>query len=63
VRSGELRVARFDGRNVWPVREDLLAYIDATYEKTAERIASVNPGRRYCFGGLAPAPEQTEGRK
>lgn len=41
VRSGELRAAQFGGRGVWRVREDdLAAYIDAAYEKTAERIAS-----------------------
>ncbi|MFE4230141.1 helix-turn-helix domain-containing protein [Arthrobacter sp. NPDC056886] len=41
VRSGELRAAQFGGRNVWRVREDdLLAYIDAAYEKTAHRIAA-----------------------
>lgn len=41
VRSGELRAAQFGGRGIWRVREDdLLAYIDAAYEKTAERIAS-----------------------
>ncbi|WP_371419114.1 helix-turn-helix domain-containing protein [Pseudarthrobacter sp. NamE5] len=41
VKSGELRAAQFGGRNVWRVREDdLAAFIDAAYEKTAERIAS-----------------------
>jgi excisionase family DNA binding protein len=41
VRSGELRAAQFGGRNVWRVREDdLIAYVDAAYAKTAERIAS-----------------------
>jgi excisionase family DNA binding protein len=41
VRSGELRAAQFGGRGVWRVREDdLEAYIDAAYEKTAERIAN-----------------------
>ncbi|GAA2130898.1 hypothetical protein GCM10009825_12190 [Arthrobacter humicola] len=41
VRSGELRAAQFGGRNVWRVREDdLLAYIEAAYEKTAHRIAA-----------------------
>jgi len=41
VRNGELRAAQFGGRGVWRVREDdLEAYIDAAYEKTAERIAS-----------------------
>jgi excisionase family DNA binding protein len=41
VRSGELRAAQFGGRGVWRVREDdLRAYIDAAYEKTAERIAA-----------------------
>jgi excisionase family DNA binding protein len=41
VRSGELRAVQFGGRGVWRVREDdLRAYIDAAYEKTAERIAS-----------------------
>lgn len=33
--------SRQDNRGVWRVREDdLAAYIDAAYEKTAERIAS-----------------------
>ncbi len=41
VNSGELRAAQFGGRGVWRVREDdLAAYIDAAYAKTAERIAS-----------------------
>ena len=41
VRSGELRAAQFGGRSVWRVREDdLEAYINAAYAKTAERIAS-----------------------
>lgn len=41
VRSGELRAAQFGGRGVWRVREDdLLAYIEAAYEKTAHRIAA-----------------------
>ncbi|MGO4235943.1 helix-turn-helix domain-containing protein [Pseudarthrobacter sp. YAF2] len=41
VRSGELRAATFGPRGIWRVREDdLAAYIDAAYEKTAERIAS-----------------------
>lgn len=41
VRSGELRAAQFGGRGVWRVRQDdLAAYIDAAYAKTAERIAS-----------------------
>ena len=41
VRSGDLRAAQFGGRNVWRVREDdLEAYINAAYAKTAERIAS-----------------------
>ena len=41
VRNGELRAAQFGGRNVWRVREDdLEAYINAAYAKTAERIAS-----------------------
>lgn len=41
VKSGELRAAQFGGRNVWRVRQDdLEAYIEAAYEKTAERIAS-----------------------
>jgi excisionase family DNA binding protein len=40
VRSGELKAAQFGG-GVWRVRQDdLLAYIDAAYTKTAERIAS-----------------------
>jgi excisionase family DNA binding protein len=41
VRSGELRAAQFGGRGVWRVREDdLLAYIEAAYEKTARRIVA-----------------------
>jgi excisionase family DNA binding protein len=41
VKSGELRAAQFGGRGIWRVREDdLAAYIEAAYEKTAERIAS-----------------------
>jgi excisionase family DNA binding protein len=41
VKSGELRAAQFGGRNIWRVREDdLAAYIDAAYAKTAESIAS-----------------------
>jgi excisionase family DNA binding protein len=41
VRSGELRAAQFGGRGVWRVREDdLLAYIEAAYDKTAQRIAA-----------------------
>jgi excisionase family DNA binding protein len=41
VRSGELRAAQFGGRGVWRVREDdLLAYIEAAYEKTAHRIGA-----------------------
>ncbi len=40
-KSGELRAAQFGGRGIWRVRQDdLTAYIDAAYEKTAERIAS-----------------------
>lgn len=41
VKSGELRAAQFGGRGIWRVRQDdLAAYIEASYEKTAERIAS-----------------------
>ncbi|MCQ6270992.1 helix-turn-helix domain-containing protein [Pseudarthrobacter sp. R1] len=41
VKSGELRAAQFGGRGIWRVRQDdLAAYIDAAYEKTAERIAA-----------------------
>ncbi|WP_371818255.1 helix-turn-helix domain-containing protein [Pseudarthrobacter sp. C4D7] len=41
LRSGELRGAQFGPRGIWRVREDdLAAYIDAAYEKTADRIAS-----------------------
>lgn len=41
VRSGELPAGQFGGRGVWRVREtDLMAYIDAAFAKTAERIAS-----------------------
>ncbi len=33
--------SRQDNRGIWRVRaDDLAAYIDAAYEKTAERIAS-----------------------
>lgn len=42
---------RQDNRGVWRVREDdLRAYIDAAYEKTAERIASgqVPEGESYA---------------
>lgn len=40
VKSGELRAAQFGGRGTWRVRQDdLEAYIEAAYEKTAERIA------------------------
>jgi hypothetical protein len=39
--SGELRAAQFGGRGVWRVGEDdLLAYIEAAYDKTAQRIAA-----------------------
>jgi excisionase family DNA binding protein len=41
VRSGELPAGQFGGRGVWRVREsDLMAYIEATFAKTAERIAA-----------------------
>ena len=41
LRSGELRGAQFGPRGIWRVREDdLAAYIDAAFEKTADRIAS-----------------------
>lgn len=41
VKSGELRAAQFGGRGIWRVRQDdLEAYIEGAYEKTAERIAS-----------------------
>ncbi|MFJ6376312.1 helix-turn-helix domain-containing protein [Pseudarthrobacter oxydans] len=41
LRSGEIKAAQFGPRGIWRVREDdLAAYIDAAYEKTAERIAS-----------------------
>ena len=41
LRSGELKGAQFGPRGIWRVREsDLAAYIEAAYEKTAERIAS-----------------------
>ena len=41
VRSGELPAGQFGGRGVWRVREsDLMAYIDAAFAKTAERIAA-----------------------
>ncbi|WP_456506458.1 helix-turn-helix domain-containing protein [Arthrobacter sp. UYCu723] len=41
VRSGELPAGQFGGRGIWRVREsDLMAYIDAAFARTAERIAS-----------------------
>lgn len=41
VRSGELPAGQFGGRGVWRVREsDLVAYIEAAFAKTAERIAA-----------------------
>lgn len=41
VRSGELRAATFGPKGIWRVREDdLAAYIDAAYAKTAQRIAA-----------------------
>ena len=41
LRSGELRGAQFGPRGIWRIsQDDLTAYIDAAYEKTAERIAS-----------------------
>jgi excisionase family DNA binding protein len=41
LRSGELRGAQFGPRAIWRVREnDLEAFIDAAYQRTAERIAS-----------------------
>lgn len=41
LRSGELKGAQFGPRGLWRVRaDDLAAYIDAAYEKTAERIES-----------------------
>lgn len=41
VRNGELPAGQFGGRGIWRVREsDLMAYIDAAFERTAERIAS-----------------------
>ena len=41
VRSGELPAGQFGGRGIWRVREsDLVAYIDAAFARTAERIAS-----------------------
>lgn len=39
LRSGELRGAQFGPRAIWRIREeDLEAFIDAAYAKTAERI-------------------------
>lgn len=53
VRSGELRAAAFGPRGIWRVREDdLAAFIEAAYEKTAERIAA----------GQLPAAETEEGQ-
>lgn len=41
VKSGELRAAKFGARGIWRVREDdLAAFIEAAYAKTAEGIAS-----------------------
>lgn len=41
VKSGELRAAQFGPRRLWRVRQDdLEAYIDMAYAKTAERIAA-----------------------
>jgi excisionase family DNA binding protein len=41
VRSGELPAGQFGGRGAWRVREsDLAGYIDASFAKTAERIAA-----------------------
>lgn len=41
VRTGELPAGQFGGRGVWRVREsDLMAYIESTFAKTAERIAA-----------------------
>ncbi|MDR6508395.1 helix-turn-helix domain-containing protein [Arthrobacter oryzae] len=41
LRSGELPAGQFGGRGIWRVREgDLMAYIDAAFAKTAERIAA-----------------------
>lgn len=41
VRSGELPAGQFGGRGIWRVREsDLMAYIDAAFARTAERIAA-----------------------
>lgn len=52
VRSGELRAAQFGGgRNIWRVREDdLAAFIEVAYARTAESIAS----RRIQEGEAAP---------
>ena len=39
--SSELRGVQLDNRGVWRVREDdLLAFVEAAYEKTAQRIAA-----------------------
>jgi excisionase family DNA binding protein len=41
VKSGELPAAQFGPRRLWRVRQDdLEAYIEAAYAKTAERIAA-----------------------
>ena len=41
VRSGELPAGQFGGRGIWRVREsDLMAYIEAAFARTAERIAA-----------------------
>jgi excisionase family DNA binding protein len=53
LRSGEIKAAQFGPRGIWRVREDdLAAYIDAAYEKTAERIAS-----GQVLEGEAPADD------
>ncbi|WJH26762.1 helix-turn-helix domain-containing protein [Pseudarthrobacter defluvii] len=45
VKSGELRAAQFGPRRIWRVRkEDLEAYIDAAYAKTAERQLRTDSG-------------------
>lgn len=41
LKTGELRGIQIGGRGIWRIsREDLEAYVQGAYEKTAERVAS-----------------------
>jgi excisionase family DNA binding protein len=52
VRSGELPAGQFGGRGIWRVREsDLVAYIDAAFANTAERIAAGQLPEDEATGG------------